>query len=154
MGFETCFFIDGQKIKFEKNKYGNYGCEVLTEKDEIEIRIHEWNEGKSKMYFIMSLIYFIVSIFSIFNTKQDKNFRAIDCCFKVKLSNKENNLNLSYNQFQEGAIAVVHESDCEVEVLSNRYYVDEGARTRDRVLKYIKLFVWVSGITGVIMLLT
>ena len=150
---DAYFLINGKKPKFKKNQYGNYISVIETESDQVEIKIYEWNEYKSGLWLITSVIYFIVSIFGILDIKQDKRFRSIDCNFKIKLEDEENNLKLTYNAFKDNDIAIVHEGDCEVEVLNNKYYIDEQSKKRYKTVRLIKLFVMILAVIAILLFL-
>ena len=150
---DAYFLVDGKKPKFKKNEFGNYECLIETEKDEVELKVFEWNEYKSALWLVMSIVYFFISLFGIFDIKQDKRFRSIDCHFKIKLQNEENNLKLVYNGFKDGDIAIVHEGDCDIEVLSNKYFIDTKSMKRYKIVKGIKVALWMFLIVAIFLFL-
>ena len=150
---DAYFLVDGAKPKFKKNEYGSYISVIETEKDEVEIKIYEWNEYKSSWWFLTSLLYFIISFFGIFDIRIDKRFRSVDCDFKIKLSSEENNLKLTYNGFKEDCAAILHDGNCEIEMISNKYYIDKKSKTRYKIMKWLKLVIWLIAIIGVILFL-
>ena len=150
---DSYFLVDGKRVKSKKDNFGKKCSTIETENDEVEIKIFDFDEMQGKLCFVSSLVFFIISIFGILDIKYKKNCRSIDCKLKVKLKNEENQLKISYNKFEDNEAAVNCEGDCEVEVISNKYYINEVSKKRFKIMKWVKIAVFVLAIVSLILIL-
>ena len=65
--FRPNVFIDGKEVKYTKNNNGALELNYATEKDSIEISICKYLEISGKLWFLMSLFFFVISLFGIFD---------------------------------------------------------------------------------------
>ena len=145
--------VDNKKVKPKKNQFGSYAITHETEKDEVEIKIFKYLEINGKLWFLMGMIFFIISIFGILDYRLDRKCIIIDCCLKIKL-NENTNAELKFNSFVSSGEAYTIKTDAQVEQISNRYFVDTQAKKRVKILIITKLLCWVALIAGVITFLT
>ena len=135
--------IDDSVIKGKKNEFGSYEASYETEKDEVEISISRNLELNSKLWWLYSLISFIVSIFGIFEPPYDRKNIVVDCKFVVKL-NDINEIKIKFNSMAKQGKAVEIETQNEFNEIKNEYYVDKKAKTKWRILIILKLVIWVA----------
>ena len=135
--------IDDSVIKGKKNEFGSYEASYETEKDEVEISISRNLELNSKLWWLYSLISFIVSIFGIFEPPYDRKNIVVDCKFVVKL-NDINEIKIKFNSMAKQGKAVEIETQNEFNEIKNEYYVDKKAKTKWRILIRLKLIIWVA----------
>ena len=135
--------IDDSVIKGKKNEFGSYEASYETEKDEVEISISRNLELNSKLWWLYSLISFIVSIFGIFEPLYDRKNIVVDCKFVVKL-NDINEIKIKFNSMAKQGKAVEIETQNEFNEIKNEYYVDKKAKTKWRILIILKLIIWVA----------
>lgn len=135
--------IDDSVIKGKKNEFGSYEASYETEKDEVEISISRNLELNSKLWWLYSLISFIVSIFGIFEPPYDRKNIVVDCKFVVKL-NDINEIKIKFNSMAKQGKAVEIETQNEFNEIKNEYYVDKKAKTKWRILIILKLIIWVA----------
>lgn len=147
---DTCFLVDGKRLKSKKDNFGNACSLIETDNGDVEIEIFNWNEMQGKLWFLTSFIFYIISIFGLLDIKQNKSCRFINCKLKVKLK-EENNLKIIYNKFQHNSKAINYEGNCEVEEISNIYYIDEICRKRFKIMKWVKIATFVLVIVGLIL---
>ena len=150
---DTYFLVDGKSVKGKKNKFGNISKFVETDKNEVEIAIFNFDEMQGKLWFLTSFVFFIVSIFGLLDVRANKKCRLIDCKLKVKLDKEENDLNITYNQFENNGCAIHFESDSAVEVISNRYYINEDVKKRVKIMKWVKIVTVIVAIIILILVL-
>ena len=144
--------IDNAPVKLKKNKYGSLeGC-YQTDKSEIELVVCRYLELNSKLWLLMSLVFFFISLFGIFNPPYDKKCIQIDYSAKIKL--KENNdLKIKISTQNVGDKAVEVESDTEVSEINNSFGVDAVAKKRLKIVRIIEFAIWIVTIAIVILLL-
>ena len=135
--------IDDSVIKGKKNEFGSYEASYETEKDEVEISISRNLELNSKLWWLYSLLSFIVSIFGIFEPPYDRKNIVVDCKFVVKL-NDINEIKIKFNSMAKQGKAVEIETQNEFNEIKNEYYVDKKAKTKWRILIILKLIIWVA----------
>ena len=153
LNIDSYFLVDGKSVKGKKNQFGNTVKCIETDKEEIEISIFDFNEMQGKLWFLTSFIFFIISLFGLLDIKLNKKCRSIDCKLKVKLDKEINNLNIQYGKFEDNGCAVNFESDCEVEVISNRYYINEKLVKRFKIMKWVKIATVLIAIVALILIL-
>ena len=149
--FDYVLRIDGKVAKFEKNEYGNKLYYLETDKDEVDIAIDSFNELDSKVWFLMSTFFSIISIYGIFDVRYDK--RPIKVNYKGKIKLQEfSNLNIAINPYTPTNKLFNSTGDCEIEDNeSNRFYADPKLRKRLKVVKWMRFGLFVATI-AIIML--
>lgn len=153
LNIDAYFLVDGKSVKGKKNKFGSVVKCLETDKEEVEISIFDFNEMQGKLWFLTSFIFFIVSLFGLLDIRLNKNGKSIDCKLKVKLDKEINDINIQYNKFEDNGSAVSFESDCEIEVISNRYYVNEKLKKRFKIMKWLKIATVLIAIIALILIL-
>lgn len=153
LNIDAYFLVDGKSVKGKKNKFGNTVKCLETDKEEVEISIFDFNEMQGKLWFLTSFIFFIISLFGLLDIRLNKNCRSIDCKLKVKLDKEVNEMSIGYNNFEDNGSAVHFEGDCEVEVISNRYYINEELKKRFKIMKWVKIATVLVAIVALILIL-
>ena len=148
-------FIDGKEVKYNKDDFGNLVVNYKTEKDSVEVAICKYLEINSKLWFLMSIVFFFVSIFGIFDARYDKKCVVIDCKYNIKLKEKTDIkftlCDVSKNDLNNQGRGVVWEGDCQCEQIKNIGYTDQKARKRLKLMFWIKFLLWIALIVGVIL---
>ncbi len=142
-GIDPVLAIDGQIVKTKKNKYGNSQYNFDTEKDEIEVSVFRYLELGGKLWWLMAILFFVISIFGILNPSYEKKCVQID--YRVKLKLKDNNditikLNASGNDGKAGRIETV----CEYEEIANNFDIDKVAQKRRKIIKIGEVLAWIA----------
>ena len=149
MGYakNTTITVDGSKVKFTKDKYGNYTYIHKTESNIANVKIINYLGINTKHWFISNIIFFIISLFGILDKKFDKSFIVKDCEFNVNLdkdiTNFEINTLIGVNKEGESTI----KTDGSYQTISNKIYIDNIAKQRLKKLKIAKI------ITAIILIL-
>ena len=99
----------------------------------------------------MSMVFFIISIFGIFNPPYDRKCIQIDYLCKIKLK-ETNDIKIKINTQNAGDKAIEVESDCEIEEITNSFQIDKVAKKRLVIVRIIEVALWVA-LVGVIIFL-
>ena len=137
--------VDGKHLKFKKNEFGSYQKRIETEKDQMEIVVYRYMEINSRLWWLMSIFIFVVSIFGILDPMKEKNCLIID--FKVLVDLKDcqsSNIELAIGKQSEDGKAVEVKTDLPVEEITNTSFIDEKAKKRLKIMKFVKLFVFIA----------
>ncbi len=135
--------VDNQVIKLFMNEFGSYEGMLETDKDELEITLTSEHELNSNLWWLYSLIAFIVSVLGIFNPFYDRKCIAIDCSFKLHV-NKTSNIKFKFNTLKKQQKAVEYEADNDLLELKNVYSVNKKCKRRWLFLFIIKIIAWVA----------
>lgn len=131
--------IDGKQVRIKKNNYGSYETEYSTEKDSMEITIYRYLEVHGRLWYLMTLIYFFISLFGLLDPVREKKCVVIDARFVVDI--KDVNLctiNLAVQNPKTTGDAVTVETDLPYETLSNVFFVDEKAKKKIKLMRILK----------------
>ena len=135
--------IDGKIPTFEKNEYGNKLAYIETDKDEVELKIQSFHELDSKVWFITSTLFSIISLFGLLDVRYDKRPMTFNYVGKIKL-NEISNLDLKLNTYRPNTKLFTFEGDCEVEDNeSNMFLFSKKIKNHLKVVKLVKLFLWI-----------
>ena len=140
---DTMFLVDGQKVKFKNNKFGNRIFEYQTDKDYATITINRFLEINSKLWLFWQLLFFVISIFGIFDMRHAKGYFVVDCELKIKLT-QDTQITLKMNDSPKNDFACTVVAEAEVEQIRNRYYVDEKAKKRGKILVFAKILTFIA----------
>lgn len=152
IGLNPNVIVDNNPIKLKKNKYGSLDGEYQTENNEIELRVCRYLELSSKLWLLMSIVFFIISIFGIFNPPYDKKCIQIDYLCKLKLK-ETNDVKIKISTQNVGEKAVELESDCEIEEITNIFQIDKVVKKRLVIVRIIEVALWLALIGVIIFLL-
>lgn len=147
-----CALVDGTPVKLAKNKMGSYEGVYTTEKDTVELCVYKYLELKSKLWLLMSLVFFVVSLFGILSPRYDRHCVTIE--YKASIKLKDNtDVTLSSNKFVDNGKAFELTSNAEVNETTNLIYTDKVAKKRLRILRAIEAVLWVALIALIIALI-
>lgn len=131
--------IDGKAKKIKKNEFGSYEINHQTEHDKVEIVIRRYLELSGALWLFWSMLYFIVSLCGIFDSKLDFKCIVIDCKFIVSLKSDSTSVNLTLNEATEQGKAINIESITPIEILTNNYYVDKKIKKRTKIIFILRI---------------
>lgn len=147
----TCL-IDGDVVAMSKNSYGNLEGNFQTEKDGIQITIFRYLELNSRWWWLMSIVFFFISIFGLLNPPYDKKCIQIEYIATIKL--KENNeINLKLNNVKREEKAISIDTICEVCEQENKIFVDKKAKKRLFLVRFFETIAWLGMIVIAIFLI-
>lgn len=136
-------YVDGKRVQAKKNEFGSYELDLQTEQSTMELAFSRELELKSKLWWLYSLISFIISIFGIFEPLYDRKCITIDCVFKFNLEDT-NDIKIKFNTLQKSGRAVEIETTLKYDEIKNEYEVDKIAKRRWIIMLVFKLIVWVA----------
>lgn len=139
---ESICKVNGKNLNYKKNKFGCVETVIENDNEYSEIVIYNFREINCKFWFILEILFYIVSIFGIFDVKRDKKARSLSVRIKVRME-EDNNLKIVFNQFKDGGEAIRIDGDSTYEILDNRYYIDEEALKKFKILKIAKIFAFI-----------
>lgn len=134
--------INGKSVEFKKNKFGNYEYEATTLNDSVNIKIYSLNELKHKMWFLMSMIFFVISGFGLFDWNFKKKYRVLE--YEADISIKETNfVDIKIAKYVSGTKAVTLTTICENNEKVNIFQDDPILKKRSRILLWTRLAIWI-----------
>lgn len=143
--------VDGNVLRFKKQKGGERTCTYTTEKDSAELTVTRANELGGKLWFLWAMLFFIISVFGIFNSKYDK--RGTEINYKSRLTLGETtSVNLKFNRFKNGERAIECTSDNEVAEEENAYSQDTKTKKRVKILTAVEVLIWLAAVAGAVYL--
>lgn len=141
--FNPTILIDGKTVKQKKNKYGSYEINYSTANSKAEIRVYRYLELGGKLWPLMSLLFFVISVFGIFDIPYSKKSVVLDCCFNVDLS-ENTKVKFTFNDPAKTEKAITIESESNVQEIKNIFYVDKKVDLRRKILMIVKTVVWIG----------
>lgn len=144
--------LDNKILKFKKGNNFNRICEVEVDKDELEIQICKWHELEGKHWFVFSLFFFFISLFGIFDIKQDKVIYSIKCKGKLRCNEQDSTCHITLLPFKIGEPIFNYQGNCDIiDILDNKYFIDEEITRRNNLLKKIKKIIRILAIAAIIL---
>ena len=142
--------IDGNEVAITRGKNGQRdACHYTTEKDYVEIVVEKHYELEGKWWFLMSMLFFFVSVLGIFDARTGKRFYTVNYRARVYLRGNAN-LQMRFLMFREGERAIELKGDAEVEELENSYTTNKKLKKRRKLLILCKVLVWLAVLAGLL----
>ena len=144
--------IDGKPVKVKKNAFGNieYGCQ--TEKDSVNVVIKRYLELGSRHWLWMGIVFLIISVFGIFDTRYSKATQTISFEVDIPLSDDVTNFEGKISSKNEGA-AVEYKCGSEVVEISNQIEDNPKIKKRRKILlalRIVMIIAFVATLSGVL----
>lgn len=139
--------VDGKVVKLEKEKDENKKIKYIysheTNKNTCDVVIYKSHNYEGKHWFWWNLLYFFISVFGIFDSKNNTKFAVIDASFKVT-SDKDAKVLVKRLDFTDKGKLVSVETDASVEEFSNIQYYDKEAKKKHAKMKKAKIGVTIA----------
>lgn len=145
----NCITVDGKFVKLKKTRKKTYKATVETN-NKSEVVIYKTHYYNGKNWFWWNLLYYIVSIFGIFDIKQDKKCLVLDAKFSVTTQN-DSKVIVKRQNFEDNGKLVSIETEAQVEEFSNVQYHDKEARKKHKKMKKFKI---ITTIVSMIIIIT
>lgn len=143
--------VDGKRVKFQKNSFGNYVARLQIS-DGARLKVISWDPILSPLWLLWEMLYFVISVFGIFDSFKDKIKRAFE--FEAIMHSAEGNESQAtvtvIRANGDGSPAVEMECNFEAEVVKNEYYGFGTIKRRRRIALVIKIAAWIAGIATAI----
>lgn len=133
--------VDGKFVKLKKNQFGNYIGSIQTEKSEVDLVIQKYHELSGKLWFLMSILFFVISLFGLFDIRYGKNNYVIDSKFHIKLNEDVTNFAATIN-LNNAKGAIQFETNAEIKEELNVCFEDEVVKKRKKILLATKIVLW------------
>ena len=140
--------IDGKPVRLKRNAYGNYTYRAATEAETVRVSVTYLSELRSRFWFLASLFFFVVSLFGLFDSF-DRRCREMVCDLTVH-TDGNGPLILRFFPYADGARAMAYEYDGTVTETENKYYFNAAAKKRLKILRFVKIAVWLAIIAAAI----
>lgn len=134
--------VDGKELNVQYAKQGGGVAEFQTEKESTEISFVNFYEAQLPFgkWLLITLVYWLLSVFGIFDFVSNKHGDLIKCKFTVDTT-QDVSLKLKFNRFAREKRAVEFvESSTEVQEAENVYTVDKTAIKRRKGYNLFKFF--------------
>jgi len=136
--------VNGEEISYKKNQYGLIETHVESSNKPIEVKITKIFEVNGPLWFLYSMIFFVISIFGIFDNKAPKNFFSMTSTFYI---NPQDNCDVKFilqKRIKDAKAVEIESSNCEITEKDNQFIFDSNAKKRYKTLKIVKAFVWIA----------
>ena len=144
--------VNDKPLKITSVTNGVGCCKMEIADNKAELAIYKTHHYSSKLWFLTNLIYFIISVFGIFDVRHDKNCPVIDCRYILYLD-EETKVNLKPFSFTDGGKVAEITSSSPVKEISNIQYFDKVAQKKHKIMKGVKIALTVLSVIGVILAL-
>lgn len=145
---------DGERLKLKKNKFGSYECTRPVESDSVKIEVYKYSDTGGFWWFLTQILFFIISVFGIFDVHGRKKFICINFGTVIDLSTVPEggavNVTLKCNQPRDGMQAIEVESSAKATVSPNVCFVDKKAKKLNKILIVTKLLTFFAVVAAVI----
>ncbi len=144
--------IDGKPVKVKKNAFGNIEYSCQTEKDSVNVVIKRYLELGSRHWLWMGIVFLIISVFGIFDTRYSKSTQTISFEANIPLDNDVTNFEGKLSSKNEG-VAVEYKCNSEVAEISNQIEDNPKIKKRRKImlaLRIIMIVAFVATLAGVL----
>lgn len=141
--------LDGKLLKFKKQEGGDYFCSAETENKNVELTVTKAFELDGKGWFWTWLAFFIIGCFGIFSGEYGRNYKSIRYSLFLDL-NEMNNIELTFNTYDERHKAVFCKCDCPASETLNSFFIDEKIKKRRKITKLVGLALWLALIAAAV----
>ena len=134
--------INGKRVKLQYNKETKTRS-CFVEADKAEIVIYKTHYYTGKHWFWWNLLYYLISIFGIFDSNHNKRCLVVDCRFNTNLET-DKKITLNVQNFEDGGKFAELQSDEPFEEISNIQYFDQEAQKRHKKMKKAKIGIFIG----------
>lgn len=136
-------YVDGRPAKFRKNQYKNLTYHHRTDQDTVKIRICKYADIGGAVWFFIQLLFFVISIFGIFDTRIANRAVCFDCTLDVDIKGNDS-LTLRCNPPKNGQKVFDVDTGARVQEHDNCYCTAENAEKKLKALKLAKILLAVA----------
>lgn len=140
--YEPTIWIDN-KIMSLKEKNGKKYISYKTDNEYIELAVTKNTDMNSNLWILWQIIYLIISVFGLFDFGTNKKCLVMKSRIKIK-AYESAEIIVKINSHTKSDRAVEIESQGEYEELENDQYIDEVARRRVKIMRLIKILIWIG----------
>ena len=140
----------GDFIKIVRNKSGKIAVE--TDKKQVEVVVYKSHNYYGKNWFWWNLLYFVISIFGLFDVRGDKKCLVIDGRFIIS-TEQDSKATLRRQDFEDGGKVVAVETSSQFEEIKNIQYYDKVAKARQKKMKKFKIATTIISLALIVTLI-
>ena len=144
--------VNGKRVKIKKKEFPVRTCQIETDKDKAEVIIYQTHHYIGKAWFWWSLLYHFVSLFGLFDMRQNKRCQVIDCRLDIDLK-EDTKVNIKINDFVDGGKFALIEENVAVKEVSNIIYNDQEAQKKHKKMKKAKTWITLLSIVAVFVII-
>lgn len=144
--------LNDKLIKPKKDKTGKYCYNFTCEENTCNIKVFNYFENSSKLWFLMYLLYFFISIFGILDLPLRKKY--ISQYLDADLNLSENTeFTVKLISFKTNTKFATIEGNNPHEIITNQVFINKTIKKRIKIYKLFKLFFWILAIITAIILI-
>lgn len=156
-GLEKNIMVNGKPAKLIPVQRGVYACSAETQDGACEVAIYKGHYYTGKAWFWWNVLYFFVSVFGLFDIKQDKKCIVMDGRFRL-LAEQDSYAIIRKQEYTEGyrMELAIWETNGRLETFANAQYSDQEGKDRQSIMKKCKaglLFLAFLAVGALIVLL-
>ncbi len=137
----SLIFLDDKLIKTKRDSFGNKVFKGQTSKNEISLKIYKVQELTLKNWWLYEILYFILSIFGLFDYRAKTGF--YDVTYEANITLKENSeLEMSFDRKSENAFQI-KQTNIELNEKENKKEQNLKAKKRFKWTIVCKVLAWV-----------
>ena len=144
--------VNGKSCKMTNKNNSTKTCIIENIEGKAEVVIYKAHHYIGKNWFWWNLLYFLVSIFGIFDVRHDKKFLVVDCRFNVLVSGDTKAV-LMINDFKDGGRFLDVECENNIEKIANKQYFDKTAKEKHKKMKKAKIGITVASLVAIALIL-
>ncbi|MBQ8748868.1 MAG: hypothetical protein IJZ29_00145 [Clostridia bacterium] len=145
--------INGNKVTFKTNSKGIKYCESEIETNTAEIIIYKPHHYIGKYWFFWTLFCFFISIFGLFDARQNKKFHIIEFKTQIKMETSTQ-LTFTILKQEENEKFISISDNANVTEIINKQYYDKTAQKRHKIMKRTKIGITIFCILLAILLIS
>lgn len=137
-------YIDGKLIFPKRNNFGNYTYTLKTNSDKVNLKIINVHELEGKLWFILSYLFFLISLLGIFDKKIDKSCKKVQYESTIDLI-ENSELTIEFPRLSKTSTeTIISKGNVNEEVITNNFYIDNKLKKRIKILKIAKILTWIA----------
>ena len=134
----TEVYVDGKRVSLKKKKKERLAS-LQTEKESVELEIKRYSRYNFKLWFFNELIFFILSIFGIFDQRFGNFYYETECKIQIPLTETNNNFSVRLAVPKHEGEVVRIEKGSVGEVVENKYIRNNVLAKRAKIMKGTKI---------------
>ena len=136
--------VNGEEISYKKNKFGMIETQVESTNKPIEVKITKIFEVNGPLWFFYSMLFFVISIFGIFDNRTPKSFISMSSTFLITPSDNCDVKFVLQRRLKDTKAVEIESTNCEIVEKNNQFVLDSQAKKRHKTLKIAKTFIWLA----------
>ena len=149
----TIIYINNEIAKPTKDKNGHETYEYETSANSVDVSLYKYLEVNSAAYFFWQILFYIISIFGLFDKRPDKGCVVLKYHATITL-NGGTEVVMRVNKSKKDVTAVQLETATEVVEHENVKMTDKKAKKKLKGLKVTKIALFIAFVVSLAFLAT